>query len=200
MTVYGYARVSTADQDLGPQLAALRGAGVEDGHVFTDHVSGARAQRPGLDAVMANLVRGDVLVVWKLDRMGRSLSHLVHTVEELGERGVGFRSLTEALDTSSASGRLLLHIVGAMAEFERELVHERTMAGLALAKANGKQLGRRSTIPAVRAQEVLDLHRAGKSQAEISERLAMKRSTVGRIVRGEILSLLPKLDQLREQD
>jgi DNA invertase Pin-like site-specific DNA recombinase len=129
VTVIGYARVSTRDQDPTLQEEALTAAGRQQ--VFVDRASGVLTQRPQLDAALAYLRSGDTLVVWRLDRLGRSLRHLLEVVGELGKRGVGFRSVTEALDTRTSSGRLLFAIVAAMAEFERDLISERTQAGLA---------------------------------------------------------------------
>ncbi|EQD74022.1 resolvase domain-containing protein, partial [mine drainage metagenome] len=125
----GYARVSTSDQDTALQRDALHAAGVAK--VFEDVASGAKADRPGLAAARAYLREGDTLIVWKLDRLGRSLPHLVQTVTELAQRGVGFRSLTEAIDTTTPNGRLVFHLFAALADFERDLIRERTRAGLA---------------------------------------------------------------------
>ncbi len=136
----GYARVSTSDQRLDLQLDALREAGCE--RTFTDEASGAKTERPGLTDALAFARTGDTLVVWKLDRFGRSLKDLVGRVEELRERGVGFRSLTEGVDTTSSTGKLVFHVFGALAEFERDLIRERTMAGLASARARGRKGGR----------------------------------------------------------
>ncbi|WP_051111995.1 recombinase family protein [Hyphomicrobium denitrificans] len=137
----GYARVSTEDQNLAMQLDALRAAGCEQ--IFRDEgVSGSETDRAELNKALAALAAGDVLVVWKLDRLGRSLAHLMQIVTRLGAEAVGFRSLSEAIDTTTASGRLLFHVVGAIAEFERNLISERTSAGMAAAKARGQHLGR----------------------------------------------------------
>ena len=136
----GYARVSTAEQRLDLQLDALRQAGCE--RVYTDRASGAKAERPGLAEALDYVREGDTLVVWRLDRFGRSLRDLVARVGELEERGVGFRSLQEAIDTTSAAGKLVFHVFGALAEFERDLIRERTMAGLASARARGRSGGR----------------------------------------------------------
>ena len=117
MTSWGYARLSTVDQDTAPQFDALRRAGIDDAHIVTDHASGTREDRPGLVQLLEQLQPGDVLTVWKLDRLGRSLAHLISLVDELGKRGVEFRSLTDALDTMTPGGRLMFHIVGAVAQF-----------------------------------------------------------------------------------
>jgi DNA invertase Pin-like site-specific DNA recombinase len=142
----GYARISTADQNLDLQIDALRAAGCE--HICEDRLSGTLRSRPGLDKAIASLAAGDVLTVWKLDRLGRSLSHLVGLVDELGKRGIGFRSLTESIDTTSAGGRLLLHVMAALAEFERSIIVERTQAGIKAAKNRGTHCGRPSALSA----------------------------------------------------
>src|SRR2546422_11598381 len=128
----GYARVSTAEQDLGLQLAALRNAGCSNAHIFCDVASGARTARPGLEACVHALAPGDTLVVWRLDRLGRSMAHLVTLIEELLERQIGVRSLCDgAIDTTTASGELVFHLFSALAQFERRLIQERTRVGLA---------------------------------------------------------------------
>jgi DNA invertase Pin-like site-specific DNA recombinase len=139
----GYARVSTAEQDLSLQLEALQGAGCSAEQIFLDTASGARTLRPGLEACLQVLAPGDTLVVWRLDRLGRSMVHLVAVIEELRGRHVGFRSLGDgAIDTTTASGELVFHIFSALAQFERRLIQERTRAGLAVARARGKKGGR----------------------------------------------------------
>jgi DNA invertase Pin-like site-specific DNA recombinase len=144
----GYARVSTADQDLQLQIEALQRAGCHDAWIFRDIASGARTARPGLEACVQALASGDTLVVWRLDRLGRSMVHLVTVIEELLRRQVGFRSLCDgAIDTTTASGELVFHIFSALAQFERRLIQERTRAGLAAARARGKHGGRRPLRP-----------------------------------------------------
>ena len=142
----GYARVSTTEQSLDLQTDALYKAGCDE--VFTDTASGSKAVRPGLERALSQTREGDILVVWRLDRFGRSLKDLVARIEELGERGVGFRSLQESIDTTSAGGKLVFHVFGALAEFERELIRERTLAGLASARSRGRQGGRPSAMTA----------------------------------------------------
>jgi DNA invertase Pin-like site-specific DNA recombinase len=136
----GYARVSTVDQNLALQRDALTEAGC--GKIFTEQVSGAVAERPALHDALEFARSGDTLIVWKLDRLARSVKQLIETVEQLRVRGIGFRSLTEALDTTTAQGRLVFHMFGALAEFERSLIRERTQAGLAAAKRAGRTGGR----------------------------------------------------------
>ncbi|MCA0406032.1 MAG: recombinase family protein [Proteobacteria bacterium] len=136
----GYARVSTTDQDHALQVDALKAAGCEK--IFTETASGAQRDRPELLAALDYMREGDTLVVWKLDRLARSMSHLISTIEMLEKRSVGFRSLTEAMDTTTAIGKFFFHFFGALAEFERSLIRERTMAGLRAAKARGAISGR----------------------------------------------------------
>ena len=144
----GYARVSTDEQDLQLQLDALKKAGCDDAAIYTDKASGARCSRPGLDACVAALEPGDTLVVWRLDRLGRSMPHLVGLVEELLGKGIGFRSLQDGvIDTTTASGELMFNIFSSLAQFERRLIQERTHAGLAAARARGRKGGRRPIPP-----------------------------------------------------
>jgi DNA invertase Pin-like site-specific DNA recombinase len=136
----GYARVATHDQDLALQLDALGEAGCEK--VFTEKASGAQRERPQLQAALSYMRAGDTLVVWKLDRLARSLKQLIETVESLGERSIGLRSLTEAIDTTTSGGRLVFHLFASLAEFERSIIRDRTLAGLAAARARGRMGGR----------------------------------------------------------
>src|SRR5215210_2296512 len=136
----GYARISTGEQTLDLQLDALKAAGC--GTVYQETASGAKADRPVLDDVLSYLRPGDTLVVWRLDRLGRSLQHLIEVVAALAERGIGFKSLTEQIDTTTPGGKLIFHVFGALAEFERDLIRERTHAGLAAARARGRLGGR----------------------------------------------------------
>jgi DNA invertase Pin-like site-specific DNA recombinase len=140
MSLIGYARVSTQDQHLHLQQDALKSVGCLK--IFTDTMSGSTTERKGLDEALEYLRAGDSLVVWRLDRLGRSLKHLIETVTELQEKGIGFKSLTENIDTGTSGGKLIFHIFGALAEFERNLIRERTNAGLLAARARGKRGGR----------------------------------------------------------
>src|SRR5215217_7767931 len=141
----GYARVSTDYQNLALQQDTLEKAGCEQ--IFTDTVSGTKARRPGLEQALSHLRPGDTLVVWRLDRLGRTLPHLLQTVTNLEQQGVDFKSLTESIDTTSSSGKLIFQIFGALAEFERNLIRERTMAGLEAARARGRLGGRPKLSP-----------------------------------------------------
>jgi DNA invertase Pin-like site-specific DNA recombinase len=140
----GYARVSTADQYLYMQEDALKSTGCEE--IYRDIASGVKTARPGLHSALSHLRKGDTLVVWKLDRLGRSLVHLIQTVKELSAKGIGFKSLQENIDTTTSGGQLIFHIFGALAEFERELIKERTTAGLKAARARGRLGGRPSLL------------------------------------------------------
>jgi DNA invertase Pin-like site-specific DNA recombinase len=144
----GYARVSTNEQNLDLQLDALAAAGCKPEYTFTDKISTRKAstERGGLEKVMNTLREGDILVVWRLDRFGRTLRELIDLVNGLGDRGVGFRSLTENIDTNTVGGKLIFHIFGALAEFERDLIKERTNAGLTAARARGRRGGRPRAI------------------------------------------------------
>lgn len=136
----GYARVSTNDQHLQMQEDALKNAGCKK--IYHDIASGVKTARPGLDDALDHLREGDVLIVWKLDRLGRSIQHLIQTVKSLSDRGVGFKSLQENIDTTTSGGKLIFHIFSALAEFERDLIQERTQAGLKAARARGRLGGR----------------------------------------------------------
>jgi DNA invertase Pin-like site-specific DNA recombinase len=141
---FGYARVSTEDQNLNLQLDALRAAGCEK--IFKEKISGAKADRPELLKLLDQMREGDTVTVWKLDRLGRSTKHLIDTVARFEEQGVGFRSVKESIDTTSATGKLIFQIFAALAEFEREMIRERTNAGLSAARARGITGGRRPGI------------------------------------------------------
>lgn len=148
----GYARVSTDDQTLDPQNDALKKVGCQK--IFTDIASGAKTDRAGLREALDYLRDGDTLVVWKLDRLGRSLKHLIETVNLLEEKKAGFKSLTEQMDTTSPGGRLFFHVFGALAEFERALIRERTQAGLKAARARGRRGGRRREIDKIDPRKI----------------------------------------------
>lgn len=162
----GYVRVSTNDQNTALQQNALDSAGCEQ--IFEDKISGRAADRPGLKKLLKTLSDGDTLVVWKLDRLGRSMRHLVVLVEELRARGINFRSLTDSIDTSSAMGRFFFHVMGALAEMERELIVERTRAGLAAARAEGRIGGRRPKLTPEQWEQAGRLIAAGETRQRVA--------------------------------
>lgn len=179
----GYARVSTDEQSLDLQRDALMRAGCVD--VFEDRgVSGIVTSRPGLEKALARLGTGDVLTVWKLDRLGRSLPHLIDTVRQIGEHGAGFASLSEAIDTTTAGGKLVFHIMGALAEFERSLIVQRVTAGLSAAKKRGKHVGRPRKLSreqVAHAREAID--GGMQTMAGMAELLGVDHSTLWRALR-----------------
>jgi DNA invertase Pin-like site-specific DNA recombinase len=177
----GYARVSTSGQSPEGQLDALRAAGCE--RVWTDVASGLQAHRPALAELVAVAAAEDTVVVCRLDRLGRSLPELLGLVEDLAARGVGLRSLAEQIDTTSAAGRLVLHVFGALAEFERALMHERTMAGLAAARARGRVGGRPKALSSERLAHARALHAGGMAVTEIADLLLVGRSTLYRALK-----------------
>lgn len=173
----GYARVSTEDQSLALQRDALRGAGCEE--IFEDRASGAKADRPGLSRALERLRAGDTLIVWRLDRLGRSLKDLIVRAEELRERGVGLRSLQESIDTSSSGGELIFHMFGALAQFERALIRERTQAGLQAARARGRKGGRRKALDVKQRVHAVELYRARRHTVkEICDLVGVSRQTL----------------------
>lgn len=150
----GYARVSTEEQNLDLQISALKAASCE--MIFEDHgVSGARFSRPGLDAALLKLVEGDTIVVWRLDRLGRSLSKLIELIERLNSRGVQFESLTESISTTSSGGMFIFHMMAALAQFERSLISERTRAGMKAARERGQHIGRQPSLTPEQCEEAL---------------------------------------------
>ena len=179
----GYARVSTDDQDLSLQIDALTKQGIPANSIFMDKISGAKTERPGLNECLKSLQPGDILVVWRLDRLGRSMRHLITLVEDLRNKGIGFRSLSEgAIDTTSASGELIFNIFSALAQFERRLIQERTKAGLAAARARGRMGGRPKTSPKDAKVRLAKTLLADKSLEvdDICETLKISRSTLYR--------------------
>ena len=176
----GYMRVSTDGdrQTFDLQRDALLSAGVDERHLFEDRVSGSRSERRGLAKALAFIKSGDCLVVWKLDRLGRSLPHLLTTVSDLRARGIGFRSLTEQMDTATPQGELLFHVFGALAQFERSLIQERVQAGLAAARRRGRRGGRPMAIDAEKLAAVTSALDGGASKAAVCRTFGIKRSTL----------------------
>ena len=183
----GYARVSTEDQHLHLQIDALKKTGCEK--FFTDEMSGAKRERPGLSEALSFVRTGDTLVVWRLDRLGRSLKDLITRIEELKQRQVEFRSLTENIDTSSSGGKFMFHVFSALAEFERDLIRERTMAGLTAARARGRFGGRPRAMAAEKVKMAASLMKdSNVSVKEICRNLGVSRTTLYRYIgpHGEI--------------
>ena len=177
----GYARVSTQEQDNAAQIAALRAAGC--GRIFEEKVSAGRWDRPELRRLLDQLREGDVLVVWKLDRLSRSLKEMLSLLEKVQLAGAGFLSLTEVVDTTTAAGRMMMQMVGSFAEFERAMIRERTRAGLDQARSEGRVGGRRPKLNARQRAEIADNVTSGrKSAAEMARIFGVSQPTVSRIV------------------
>ncbi len=180
----GYARVSTLEQNLDLQKDALDKAGCQQ--TFEDKDSGAKTERPGLAKALEALRPGDTLVVWKLDRLGRSLKHLVETVQQLETKGIGFQSLQESLDTTTSGGKLVFHVFAALAEFERDLIRERTQAGLAAARARGRQGGRpKGRDEAKRAAAIALAQDKSRPIKDICTMLSISRTSFYRYTNGQ---------------
>jgi len=187
LAVIGYARVSTTDQNPQLQLDALQEFGAE--RIFTDHgVSGSTAGRPQLEACLDHLRKGDVLTVWKLDRLGRSTRHVLAVVDELTCRGIGFRSLTEGLHTDGPMGKAMLTIMAAFAQLERDTMIERTRAGLAAAAANGRKGGRPRKVDDAAAIKARKLWEKGVNAADIAKMLGVSRATAYRYLRPDAVA------------
>ena len=180
--IIGYARVSTSDQNPQLQTDALKGAGCE--RIFTDKASGAREHRPELDHMLDLLRPGDTVVVWKLDRLGRSMKNLIDLVNRFHGMGVNFRSLTEHMDTTTAEGQLVFNIFGSFAQFERDLIRERTRAGLEAARARGRKGGRRQVLSESKKKEIRNLRATTDLTVNrIAELYNVSRSTIDRALR-----------------
>jgi DNA invertase Pin-like site-specific DNA recombinase len=184
----GYARVSTSDQNIDLQIDALKKAGCEK--IYTDHgVSGSKMDRPELNRALEICRSGDTLVVWRLDRLGRNLSHLVEVVTGLKDKGIGFKSLQETIDTSSANGVLIFNIFCSMAQFERDLIKERTNAGLAAARARGRVGGRKPLLTETQVKMGVTLANARElSVIEICAQLGCSRGTYYRVIAPRLAS------------
>lgn len=178
--IYGYARVSTTEQNEGMQVDALRSAGCTK--IFTDKASGAKTSRPALDEMLSLLEEGDTLVIWKLDRLGRSTIHLFNLLEDLKNKGVAVRSIMEGIDTNGSLGRFLCTILAGVAELERENIKQRVNAGLAKAKRDGVRLGRKARFNAKDKALIKRLHMLGDSYTKLSRQFSASRSTIWEIV------------------
>ncbi len=177
----GYARVSTQDQTLNLQKDALEKIGCSK--IFTDTISGSTTERKGLDEALAYVREGDTLVVWRLDRLGRTLKHLIETITDLSKRHIGFKSLTESIDTTTSGGKLIFHIFGALAEFERDLIRERTQAGLLAARARGRKGGQPKALSSKQAAIAQQLYdNKTNSISDICKTLHISRATLYRCI------------------
>lgn len=179
--LFGYARVSTQDQDTAAQIAALKSAGCE--LIFQETASGGRWERPELHRLLGRLQKGDMVVVWKLDRLSRSLKDVLILMEKIAQIEAGFRSLTETIDTTSAGGRMMMQIVGTFAEFERAMLRERTRSGLDMARKQGRVGGRRPKLKTQQREEILHLvHSGQKTAADAARLFNVHPSTVSRLL------------------
>jgi len=177
----GYARVSTIDQNPNAQRDALKAAGCEK--IVTEKISGASIRRPKLEKLLRSLDAGDVLTVWRLDRVGRSLPHLLDVVADLKARDVGIQSLNETIDTTTANGELIFHLFASMAQFERSLIVERTQAGLVAAKKRGARLGRPPALKAAQIKHARKLIESGERPTTVAESMGVNRSTLYRALK-----------------
>ena len=189
VALIGYARVSTPDQKLSLQHDALKRAGCE--RLFDDQASGARTDRPGLADALAYLRAGDTLVVWKLDRLGRSMSHLIEKIGELAARGIGFRSLTENIDTTTPGGMLVFNIFGSLAQFERDLIRERTQAGLRAARERGSKGGRRPVVTPDKLRKARAHIAAGLTVREAAARLKIGKTALYKALERTVATAKP---------
>lgn len=180
MARFGYARVSSGDQNLDLQTDALAAEGIIE--VFTDTISGTARDRPGLDALLAIVQPGDVITVWRLDRLGRSVSHLAELLRALTDRGIWVRSLTDGVDTSTPAGRLIAHVMASVAEYDRESIRERQRAGIEAAKLRGKHLGRRMVLTPDQRRQAALWAAEGRSQKEIAALFGVSKRTVQRLL------------------
>ncbi len=182
--IIGYARVSTTDQNLDLQKDALNKVGCD--RIFTDEISGSTINRKGLSRALDTLREGDTLVIWRLDRLGRSLRHLIDIINDLNERGIGLRSIEETIDTSSSTGKLIFHIFGALSEFERNLIRERTKAGLESARARGRLGGRPKKLDNEKRKHLKILYCDQKlSISEIARITGVSKPTVYSYIRSD---------------
>ena len=183
MSSIGYARVSTGDQDTALQLDALRKAGCE--RLFEDKASGVKTDRPGLAEAIRYVRDGDTLTVWKLDRLGRSMKHLIEIITELEAKGVGFRSITENIDTTTSGGRLVFHLFGALAQFERDLIRERTRAGLQAAEERGRRGGRQVVVTPDKLAKARQHLAAGLNVREAAARVKIGKTALYEALKAE---------------
>ena len=180
-TLIGYGRVSTDEQKTAQQIHELEKAGCSQ--IFTDHISGAKTSRPELDKCLAALQPGDTLVIWKLDRLGRSLRHLLDVAEMLRERGIALRSLTDGFDTNTAAGRMLYSVLGAVAQFERDIIQERTLLGIQQARRDGVAFGPKRKLAPNKVDAAIEMLENGKTPAAVARLLDVDRTTLWRAIK-----------------
>jgi len=188
----GYARVSTSEQNLDMQVAALKAAGVHEDNIWFEKVSAASSRRPRLEVALMDAREGDTFVVWKLDRLSRSLLDLLHRMKDLEDRKIAFRSLTEGIDTATPAGRLIFHVIGALAQFERDLVVERTKAGVAAYKARGGRIGQPPKLSPDDVKKAMNMIANGKSVRDVAKHFAVAPGTVYNHLRGTLTALRDK--------
>lgn len=179
----GYARVSTQLQDNASQIEALKNIGCET--IFEETISGGRWERPKLQELLHYVRKGDTIVVWKLDRLSRSLKDLLFIMEQIESRGASFRSLTESIDTTTSAGKMMMQMVGVFAEFERSMLKERTMKGLEYARGQGRVGGRKPKLKPVQTEEIIKLYKKGKSAAELAELFNVHKATIYRVLKNQ---------------
>lgn len=177
---FGYVRTSTDHQNMGLQIEALKAVGVDDRNIYSDQMSGSKRERPELNKLISQLREGDTLVIWKFDRLARSMSDLLEITDTLNKKGVQFKSITEAVDTNSPIGKFTFHLLGALGQFERELIRERIKAGVANAKAKGKHMGRPKSLTEEQLKTAIEMRRANKGVSKISRILGCTRSAIYR--------------------
>lgn len=185
----GYARVSTAEQSLDMQISALRKAGVTEAGLYVEKVSAASAKRKMLEDALGALRPGDTFVVWKMDRLARSLADLLNRMRQIESKGAGFKSLTESIDTTTPAGRLIMHVMGAIAEFERDLIRERTRAGMAEAKAAGKQVGQPQVLTDRQKLDAQKLRDKGWTLSRLAGKFGVSSGTIRNHTHGPSRSL-----------
>ena len=179
---FGYVRTSTDQQNMELQIEAIKNAGVDDRNIYCDRLSGAKRERPQLNELLGNLRRGDALVIWKFDRLARSMHDLLAITDSLNEKGVQFKSITEDVDTNSPMGKFAFHLLGALGQFERELIKERINAGLANARAKGKHMGRPRTLTDEQIKVARDMKEKGTGVMAIARVLGCSRYAIYRVL------------------
>lgn len=193
----GYARVSTAEQTLDLQVSALKAAGVLDDNLWMEKVSAAASRRPQLELALLDVREGDTFVVWKLDRLGRSLLDLLARMKDLEDRGISFKSLTEGIDTKTPAGKLLMHVIGALAQFERDLIVERTKAGIAEYRARGGRIGQPPKLSPDDVKKAMKMIEAGDSVKEVAASFGVVPATIYNNLGGTLTTLRGKAKRKR---